>query len=85
MPKPYIFSGPNCAGCIALVKVLEEAGFKKDEDYTYIDAMSNMDMARSFNVRGFPTTIFFDEREAESGRIIGGANNARVVERMKEV
>ncbi len=84
MGKPFLFTGPNCPACDNLKKALKEAGFSLEKDIVVVEAMKNMQMARLYNVRGFPTTIFFGEDGKEVKRFVGQAEVFKVVERMKE-
>lgn len=82
---PLIFTGPNCAGCTTLKQALTAAGYVEDKHYELRDAMKFMPAARTLNVRGFPTTIFFDGDGKEVARYVGAAQVLDVVKKMEEV
>jgi len=71
MKSVVVFTGKNCAKCDSLKARLKDRGFlPKDEnevgDYTVLDVMTNMSLAKLYGVRSVPTTVVLDpETEKE--------------------
>lgn len=60
--KVIKFQASWCQPCKMLSKVVEDAKGKIDVPIEEIDIDENMEMARTFNVRGVPTLVLVDEK-----------------------
>jgi len=67
-----LFSTEYCSICPGVKKQIEKyIGDVNNISLHQIDAVENIDVARKLHVKSSPTTIFFDSKGNEFGRIIG--------------
>ncbi|MEY3496363.1 MAG: hypothetical protein RJA80_585, partial [Actinomycetota bacterium] len=71
-----LFSTEYCSICPGVKKQIEKyIGDSNNISLHQIDAVEKIDVARKLHVKSSPTTIFFDSKGNEFGRIIGAPKN----------
>jgi thioredoxin-related protein len=76
-----LFSTEYCSICPGVKKQIEKyIGDSNNISLHQIDAVENIDVARKLHVKSSPTTIFFDSKGNEFGRIIGAPKSNQLQE-----
>jgi thioredoxin-related protein len=76
-----LFSTEYCSICPGVKKQIEKyIGDVNNISLHQIDAVENIDVARKLHVKSSPTTIFFDSKGNEFGRIIGAPKSNQLKE-----
>ncbi len=81
-----LFSTQYCSICPGVKKQIEKyVSDSKDISLHVVDAVDNIDVARTLHVKSSPTVIFFDSTGNEFGRIIGAPKENQLKETLNKI
>lgn len=81
-----LFSTQYCSICPGVIKQIDKfINDSTDISLHVVDAVENIDVARTLHVKSSPTTIFFDSIGNEFGRIIGAPKENQLKETLNKI
>jgi len=80
------FSTTFCSECRTAKSIVKDVvKDSKDINYVEVDAESNLDLVRRFDIRSTPTTIFLDSKGFEIARAKGAPKRDQLIRAIKAI